>query len=182
MILRRCAITRWKSLHVAKAGRQAGLIQSEETAFFLPTCCCCRPLGDTKLLSLSASISVKTLHMLFCLDLDVKLPRKTKSSPPPLLQPLPPKKPFSHPPDLPLPPNQCSPPRPPNTKPLEQTQHRNHSTPFNHCFFPSLTPFMVPLKVLTGQRRRAVTEETLAHWWSDRSCQNMILILFPAFF
>lgn len=76
-----------------------------------------------------------------------------------------------------------SPLRPPNTKPfLGGNQYRNHSLPFNHCFFPSLTPFMVPLKVLAGQRRRPVTEETLAHWWSDRSCQNMILILFLAFF
>lgn len=57
-----------------------------------------------------------------------------------------------------------SPLRPPNTKPfLGANQYRNHSLPFNHCFFPSLTPFMVPLKVLAGQRRRPVTEETLAH-------------------
>lgn len=136
----------------------------------LLTCCCsrcCCPLGDTELPSLCTSIRENPSTCSTVGIWVLKLPRKTTAPPTttrPTHQPLKKKAPFFSSP-RPTPPSKStpSPSDLPTQSPQSKPQHRNHSTPFNHCFFPSLTPFMVPLKVLAGQRRRAVTEETLAH-------------------
>lgn len=115
--IRQHSSSRWMRSHLVKTGRAYSTHTHCGSWRFRklhsPTCCCfccCRPLGDTKLLSLSASVSVKPLHMLCHGDLGVKLSKKKKATVPPSTPP-PQKAPFSHPRDLPLPPNQHRPPQ-----------------------------------------------------------------------